>query len=203
MPEVLDPYALTTLARVKAMLGITGSTHDDVLTRLINAVSAYIEKYVGRGILARDHDAYYPSEHGDSFLIPEFPINSVAALAIGTVGGTYTAYGAADENDDWSCDYKVGILYVHSTRFYTDVRGVHLQYNAGYAATPHDLEEMCIRLVVNRYQQGGTTSTHEVESERVGDYSVSYHFSDADLTDVDREILGMYRRCEPGWGRSA
>jgi hypothetical protein len=44
----LRANALTTLARLKTALGISGSSYDDYLSRLINAVSQYIENQVGR-----------------------------------------------------------------------------------------------------------------------------------------------------------
>jgi hypothetical protein len=49
----IDTYALTTLASLKRNLGITASTDDTLLTELINAAGAKIERIAGRKFAAR------------------------------------------------------------------------------------------------------------------------------------------------------
>src|SRR5882757_208087 len=46
--EKVSPFALTTLQRVKDRLQITLNDSDAVLTRMINAASAYIERECGK-----------------------------------------------------------------------------------------------------------------------------------------------------------
>lgn len=48
MAAVLKPNALTSLANLKESAGITASTDDNLLIRLINAASARIERYCSR-----------------------------------------------------------------------------------------------------------------------------------------------------------
>lgn len=53
MSEVISPYALTTLQRVKDRMKITTSANDAVLTRVINASTDLIERACGKSGLER------------------------------------------------------------------------------------------------------------------------------------------------------
>ena len=55
--EQVYPYALTTLARVKNRLAISGSGSDTVLTRMINSATDFIERECGKSGLER-----YPND---------------------------------------------------------------------------------------------------------------------------------------------
>jgi hypothetical protein len=62
-----------TLAQVKQYLGITGTSEDALLTRLIDAASAAIDRYTGRRFTASTATRQIRREHivGDVFLLPD------------------------------------------------------------------------------------------------------------------------------------
>ena len=64
-------------------------------------------------------------------------------------------------------------------------------YTAGYATTPIDLEDICIRLVVNRYNQSKQSTAYK--SENLGDYG--YILADMrSLPDDLKEAADLYKR---------
>ncbi len=75
-------YALTTLDRVKDFLGITVTTYDEILNRLINEATASIETYCSRKFKAR---AYMMERYKGSNLytlqIRNYPVISVERIA--------------------------------------------------------------------------------------------------------------------------
>ena len=56
-------YALTSLAKVKAFLGISGTTNDTLLETLVDRVTALAESYTNRKLKARDY-SYDPDAAG-------------------------------------------------------------------------------------------------------------------------------------------
>ena len=86
-------------------------------------------------------------------------------------------------------DRNYGVLYCPSgwtrgTEYFVD-------YTAGYAEAPVDLEDICIRLVVNRYNQSKKDGS--IKSESLGDYS--YTMADMrSLPDDLKEAADLYRR---------
>jgi len=86
-------------------------------------------------------------------------------------------------------DRNYGVLYCPSgwtrgTEYFVD-------YTAGYATAPVDLEDICIRLVVNRYNQSKKDGS--IKSESLGDYS--YTMADMrSLPDDLKDAADLYRR---------
>jgi hypothetical protein len=73
------------------------------------------------------------------------------------------------------------------------IRGIEyfVDYTAGYATAPIDMEDICIRLVVNRYNQSKKDGS--IKSESLGDYS--YTMADVrSLPDDLKDAADLYRR---------
>ena len=80
-------YALTTLAGLKAHLGITVSTYDTILEQYIDHASAKIERWIGRQIKVRNYFEWYGGNDVRSVKVKQYPINNVV--------GVYTGLAAA------------------------------------------------------------------------------------------------------------
>ena len=80
-------YALTTLAQLKAHLGITVSTYDTILEQYIDHASAKIERWIGRQIKLRNYSEWYGGNDVRSVRVKQYPINNVV--------GVYTGLAAA------------------------------------------------------------------------------------------------------------
>jgi hypothetical protein len=80
-------YALTTLAGLKAHLGITVSTYDTILEQYIDHATAKIERWIGRQIKVRNYFEWYGGNDVRSVKVKQYPINNVV--------GVYTGLAAA------------------------------------------------------------------------------------------------------------
>lgn len=87
LSTTVDTYALTSLAQVKAYMGVTATTNDAVFARLINAVSAAIETYCDRKFKARAYTMERQDGNGQYVLyVRNYPIISVERVATSTAG---------------------------------------------------------------------------------------------------------------------
>jgi len=86
-------------------------------------------------------------------------------------------------------DRNYGVLYCPGG--WTRGMEYFVDYTAGYATTPIDLEDICIRLVVNRYNQSKKDGS--IKSESLGDYSYTMADMRA-LPDDLKEAADLYKR---------
>ena len=90
-------YALTTLAGLKAHLGITVSTYDTILEQYIDHASAKIERWIGRQIKLRNYSEWYGGNDVRSVRVKQYPINNVVGVYTGLAAGmTITSTTASD-----------------------------------------------------------------------------------------------------------
>jgi len=86
-------------------------------------------------------------------------------------------------------DRNYGVLYCPGG--WTRGQEYFIDYTAGYATMPIDLEDICIRLVVNRYNQSKQSTAYK--SENLGDYG--YTLADIrSLPDDLKEAADLYKR---------
>lgn len=152
MLEVITPAeetALTTLAAVKAELGITGTDQDDRLGALIDQYSAVIVAWCGRPFaLETVRETIYEPRQVDALMLQRFPVVSVASVEID---------GALIAPEGYAVDRIGGIVHRRSpTRcgpFWPRGETV-IEYQAGYIlpddedrTLPHDIERAAIMLV--------------------------------------------------------
>jgi len=76
-------YALTTLAGLKAHLGITVSTYDTILEQYIDHATAKIERWIGRQIKVRNYFEWYGGNDVRSVRVKQYPINNVVGVYTG------------------------------------------------------------------------------------------------------------------------
>ena len=92
---------LTTLARLKSVLGVTSTTDDTVMTNAIGRASAAAEKYCGRTFVRQTYTELGPAFGGIEFLTKEAPV-----VALGTV-----TFNSNTLTDVTVGDKKQGVLY--------------------------------------------------------------------------------------------
>ena len=90
-------YALTSLAGLKAHLGITVSTYDTILEQYIDHASAKIERWIGRQIKLRNYSEWYGGNDVRSVRVKQYPINNVVGVYTGLAAGmTITSTVSSD-----------------------------------------------------------------------------------------------------------
>jgi len=154
-----DP-TLTTLAKVKAELSITGSAQDALLTSYIGSASAAIEQFCNRTFgVATIKDEAWPDREVYSFQLPG-SLSSIQLSSWPVVAMTsLTENGdALVESTDYRVDKLTGTLYRLDGLGYVKpwlawpIVGI---YSAGFATIPADVDDAAVRMVKARYLAKG------------------------------------------------
>lgn len=165
---------MTTLADVKSWLGLTVSTDDALLTRLITAASDYVQNYLSRDIMQTTYtgETYHGNGSGQ-LMLRQFPISAVSSVVVYNPSNmtATTTYTAAD------LLFDERTLYLESGKVFTMGQGnVKVNYTAGYtlANVPFSLSQAVIELLAVRYRErdrighvskslGGETVTFDIK----------------------------------------
>jgi uncharacterized phiE125 gp8 family phage protein len=192
----LSPYALTTVVKVKRLLHLAASTDDDLLTELINAATFKIEKHCNRQFLARAYTERTNGYGTKKLVTKHYPITELTAI--------YAVSGAGSEEETelidsttYRYDANTGIIRLIAdvwtqaweTAFASGFLNFEIQYTAGYATIPDDLDMVCREVVRDAYNLSKRDPT--LKSESLGDYSYSLA-SQVELNDGQRERLAPY-----------
>jgi hypothetical protein len=180
-------YALTTVARWQAYAGISSLTAAQiaVVENLISMATNYVETYLGRRIMETTYtQEVYDGPYGEYILLKNYPVDSRDTFTL--------QYNATSENEDeWTTidsedyfiDYDEGVIKPSSRgKWLLAHNKYRVTYNAGYSfdnvttflsdTEAGDLELACWLVVSEIWAKktaGGT-----VQSERLGDYAVTY-----------------------------
>ena len=169
--------SLTTLSTVKEYLGLTGTGEDVLLNRLMDWATDFIHSHCGRIFPQGGYDEYIDGDGTETLLSHQFPILSVNSLEVdGIVKGStsFVLYS------------PLGLLKLKSGVFPRGKKNVRLQYTAGYATIPKDVEQACIELVALRYYDRGR--------ERLGVASKEGTAFISQLPQEIRQVLDLYKR---------
>lgn len=91
----LSDCALTSLESAKRFMGITTSANDTLLTELINAVSARVEREVGRKLCAADHNEWVDPAGEVSFTVRHWPVIRARRVRYGRSDGLQLQYAGS------------------------------------------------------------------------------------------------------------
>lgn len=183
---------LTTLADVKAWLQTGQSafpaTDDALLTRLITAVSQYIQTWLNRQIASADYLEVRNGTGGDRLQFACFPVTAVLSLTIDD-----QPVPAAPSSTAPGYSFSPTQLSLRDYRFNPGAQNVTIAYTAGYSTTPPDVAQACIELVSLRYRE--RTRIGEVSRSLGSAETVSY--AQKDMSDATKTLLQQYRLVAP------
>ena len=193
---------LTTVARIKAFLGITVATHDTILEQLINMVSDFVSNYCNRVFQEATYtNEIYDGTGSPDLVLEKAPVSTTGTFTLEERTGK-SNWDSIDSENYW-IDFTTGIVHSVSGCFSSMPQKYRATYTAGYAFdnfTPGatlesvgigDLEFACWKLVSKAFnnRKGAT----DIQDESIGDYSVTFRVSA--MTDpVIKEILNHYVR---------
>jgi len=160
--EVILLSDLTTLPKVKSLLGLEVSTHDVVLSTLITEVSSLIEGYCGRNFAAATHLDYFDiiDSNTDTVVTSHYPIIEV-----------YSVYddGSLLDPDVYHLYLDTGRIRLLNDRCFTrGAAGVSVSYYAGYLTVPEDLDLAAQLWVSAMFSRRKAIAFLR---EKIGDYS--------------------------------
>ncbi|MFA6429753.1 MAG: head-tail connector protein [Patescibacteria group bacterium] len=203
MAATIHPRALTTLARVKARLGISVSTLDDLLTEMISAATDLIESYCDRKFKSDTYTSEVYGldvEDGHFVALKQAPVTALttAQYRAGTPDvPAWTSYLASEF--ELVGDGRAGLVRIYGG-VPTGTNNVRFTYTAGYLidftnegditkhTLPFDVSDLCERIVIRLFKRREDVGKTTVSA---GEASVSYR---ASFDEEDKMTLERYRR---------
>lgn len=190
----LNANALTSLANVKVQLGISVTTEDAFLERLINVASQQIERHCNRKFKSTAYTESFDGPMGNQIVLPQYPVTAIAGVWVDSTR-VFASESQLDATDisDADQDLSRGLLRRVTGLFPKGVRNIKVTFTAGYSsieAQAPDLEYACILLVEMAYRSRSDRRIGRRSISR-GEESVSY------LTEWPIEVIGLldaYRR---------
>lgn len=199
----IQPYALTSLARLKNRLQITESAQDAVLERLINSATGYIERYCNRRFLRGTYtnEVHSVNARGqDSVALEQIPVISIssAQYRAGTPGTPNWTSFITDQYEIRG-NGKSGLVQIYGGVPY-GTNSVRFTYVAGYLidftkvtditfhTLPDDLADVCERIATKLWKRRDAEGKLQ---EALEGSSVSWGEI---LTAEEKEILDTYKR---------
>ena len=139
---------LTTLASVKAYLGISGSADDALLSQLISACSGAVQSLLNRCIVSSAIEIWRDGRGGQAMTLPDYPVTEVFLLEIDgqaippSAGAGMPGYRFTDTK-----------IVLDGYRFTAGIGNVHIDFTAGYDEVPADIAQAVNELVAMRYKE--------------------------------------------------
>lgn len=203
-------YALTTRARLMDFMGVSSvtETQGNVLDRIIDSVTEYIENYCGFRFKKTTYtDEVYDGDGSGMLNLKNFPLVSGESFSLSYRNsvlneGSYTAVS----DNSFRVDNASGVVYGMGGYTFTSGRGLYkATYTAGYDfdnattflsdTTAGAIEYACWKLCASAYNN--RKQSQGVQSERLGDYAVSYNKTTYEDPEI-KGILDQYARLDVG-----
>lgn len=139
--------SIVDLLDVKAHLNITSPEHDDELTRLMDAATAFVERHVGPVVPQTVTETVVPA--GDRIFLSAPVISLTSMTTAYGYPGTYTV-------GNWTAAEGAQLIASYGTALYP--YPVTVVYEGGYSTVPADLYEATLDYIKWRWlsQRGPT-----------------------------------------------
>lgn len=201
----------TTKARVKDLLEITSTTHDDVLDRLISVVSQRIETFIDRPLESAARTEEYSIKPRQSVLfLRAYPLSAQGDVTSVKVATDWDfAAATAVTSTDYHVDLDTGSLHMNfypitsylGNNIATAPQAVQVVYSGGFASSTTNLISAypaiayaCEEQVIAMWRRRDEPM---VKTVRIDQYSSEVDGQLKFLPDV-REALIPYRRMRFG-----
>lgn len=181
--------AYASLADLKEWLSIPAgtTTNDDLLTRLLDAATEFMDSYMNRGHL--ESASYTEDRDGNCnhrMMTRRWPITAVASV---TINGQTVPQSTQWNAPGWVVDSTKDNILLRNRVFEKGVQNVRIEYTAGYATIPQDLQQACIELAGMKFKTRDTTAAGFVSKGLAGE---TISFSQKDMTSATKAVLTEY-----------
>jgi len=191
-----------TLAAAKSALDVTSEGDDDLIEAFISRASAAILNYCDREFAVAQYTEYIDGDGTQRIIVRETPItDSEGAVLYAPTVTTITIwrditreYADADKVDttDIILYPKKGIVELYSGTFVEGRQSIKVQYYAGYAAVPQDVQQAAILMVRDWYLNRGHKNIDALG--QFGPLDVMPFGEGATLPPKARALLAPYMR---------
>ena len=203
MSEELLDYALTTVARIKDRLTITGSNHDAELLRLINGATDFIQSQTNRKFLSQEltETHSFKVNKPDTIFLKNRPVTAIASVKY-RVGLFDAPNFTAIPTTDYALtdDGEAGIIDVQGW-LYKGTKVAQVVYTSGYLINwenagdndthtlPADITELCEKLVVRTFKRREDEGKESISMNSPGGGTTRFL---KELTEEDKVTISKY-----------
>ena len=178
----IQSWALASLDDTKEFLKITDDEDDELIIRLINQASGFMESFTARKLKTRDYsaatetdreDCWYDGDNRKRLFLRQWPVTSVTS-PIEVSGASIAVAGVTDYygSTGYITYTRRGELF-YDNGFDTGKQNVRVSYTAGYLTTSPEYYELSL-LVMELVSLVQTQKDHMgYKSEKIGNYSYS------------------------------
>lgn len=199
----LKAYALTTVSRLAAFLGVSSPTpaQQTLFEYLINASTEMIENYIGfRVKKSTVTQEEYNTDKSGIITLNRFPLTATAVTVQRRLSGLNEDNWETIDSQYYHIDRNAGIIYgAGGYTFERSRDGYRVSYEAGYDfdnSTTYlgdteggDIELACWMLCNKLYNSRGDSVG--VKRESIGDYSIEYFDSKLSQSLIDSDIAAI------------
>lgn len=172
---------LTTLANVKQYLNLgTNTSADALLGRLISAASSWVRSYLNRDITQQAYTDTLDGTGTQRMIVAQYPVTALTSVTVD--GQDVTANVISDGRRLLKLKDGYGV-------FTEGTGNVVVNYTAGYATTPYDIEQAVIEIVALRFREKDRVGTSTVNTR-----GESVTFNVTDVPASVRTLLNNYRK---------
>lgn len=213
----LVSHALTTLADLKSLLGITSTSHDALLSTLISTSTDFIQSYCGRTFQQTAHSQIEIDGQGsDSLILPNYPVDASASFVLQyRTSSLREASWETLDSKYYYVDWNEGMIIraggswrLPEGKFAKGKRNYRVTYTAGYYLPgdvgyvgdgsqaldlPYDLQYVCQKLAGTIFSK--RKGEAGVKAESIGSYRADYHKGVMESPEI-QEILDKYARLD-------
>ncbi len=206
------PYALTTIQRVKDLLGITVNAADAVLIRFVNSATDFIQDYSNEFFMQKtyanelysiwgERQEYLMLNHGYVTALTSFQYRGGTPSTPNWMNFFADQYELVEPDTNGVC--KSGLVRIYAgfaPLLYTGTNAIRASYTAGFLISwpdvgdptkhnlPADLSNACESMVVRFWKHRESSGK---KSESVKDSNVTWN----DFLDgFDKDVLDRYTR---------
>lgn len=179
----------TTLDNLKEYLGITDTSFDTILEKVIKRVTQQFDKYLSRNLETKKYTEYIVVDEDDILITDFWPIQSIVTIKEDNADGDDVSYTRTDGNIIYLPEDFDGTLYI--------------EYNAWYdtLADIQDVEQACLEVCKDLWDNTPTSwNEANIKSKKIETLSKTYFSKDEMAGGIwvnFRETLDNYKTLNP------
>lgn len=189
---------ITTKEKVKTYLGLSGTTHDNLIDELIKNATASIERFCNRSFTEASYTEYFDTICGDTKLfLKNYPVASLTSVKYRS--GTWGAITWTDLNsNDYLLNDNGKVAFAFA--FPDAEKYIQIVYTGGYKISftnesnpalhtlPFDLTQIATEIVAQTFNQRTSVG---ISNESTEGQSITY--KDSDVTKQYQSRLLAFR----------
>jgi hypothetical protein len=206
---MISPNALTTLYKVKLLLGINNTSQDDLLDELINYASSFIEGTCNRKFVSAEYEEIFDAPNGNKLFLANYPVTDFTSFKYRNSVISNPTWLDFNANDYTVYDKEgyIEFMYANFAGMISRQKAFKAEYTAGYLVDwnnefdatkhtlPNDITMLCGQLVSMLYNLRNSSG---LASESTEGQSITYQspqsLSTQQLTESQRMILSGYTK---------